>query len=147
MDSDGLLIKTKTVKSDNPDQLTELRIGVIVQSEKTTSLSKPNPFGKALVGKLPLGIWVDVKDKASGACKRVRLDHAYVLFVLPTPAASAQAKVSAKAAQNVENALAAADDVHVLRLRQGSAASDMAKEITKQARAWLVGPGRPRAAI
>jgi hypothetical protein len=48
----------------------DLRIGVIVQSEFTTSLSKPNPFGKALVNTLPFGVWVDLEEQG-----RVRLDR------------------------------------------------------------------------
>ena len=148
MDSDGLLVTTKKVQWGAKDEdVSELRIGVVIQSESSTSLTKPNAFGKALVGKLPLGIWVDVKARDNGERRRVRLDHAYVLFVLPTPAAKEKAKIASKAAQNVANALEAADDVHVLPIPMGSAASKMAELIESTVRGWLVGRGRPRSPI
>ncbi len=79
MDSDGLLVKEREVVRESPrEHEANLRIGVIVQSEFTTSLSKPNPFGKALVNMLPFGIWVDLRDEV-----RIRLDRVYVLFVPP----------------------------------------------------------------
>jgi hypothetical protein len=66
MDSDGLLVGRRSVKEDGDAGATPaigvyLRIGVVIQSEESTSQTKPNPFGKAAIGTIRNGIWVDLK--------------------------------------------------------------------------------------
>ncbi len=93
MDTDGLLVSERQVHPSGapPPSPTPLRIGVVIQSEFTTSLGKPNPFGKALLDHLPLGLWVD----HAGA--RVRLDEVVILFVVPLATAASKRLVSATA--------------------------------------------------
>jgi hypothetical protein len=81
MDSDGLLIARRSVKSGEggtPKNKVEILIGVVIQSEDTTSQTKPNPIGKAALAHIPHGIWADIKGDG-----RRRLDRVELLFVLP----------------------------------------------------------------
>ena len=81
MDTDGLLVGSRLVRDGegrDPDTPVELFVGVVVQSEDSTSQSKPNPFGKAAIAHTPNGVWVDTKDDG-----RRRLDIIHVVMVLP----------------------------------------------------------------
>lgn len=140
MDSDGLLIKERNVHDDD-DLLGEdvyLRIGVVVQSEFTTSLTKANPVGKALISAFPYGVWVDLTDDG-----RVRLDRVYVLFVVPKATAAGKKVTSAKARQNVDSAASASREAHVLEVGLGDSSAVIARKLLKKVNRWLVGAGRP----
>lgn len=144
MDSDGLLLKERKIHEgeEPPPAEVKMRVGVIIQSEFTTSATKPNPFGKALVGSVPLGVWVDVVD-GDGA-RRVRLDQTFVLFILPNAKAWAKKKISDTARNYVENATDASGYAHVLEVDQGTSAKELAKAISARVRPWLIGAGRPK---
>jgi hypothetical protein len=139
MDSDGLFVKERKVHDGDEPPLNEtrLRIGVVVQSEFTTSLTKPNPFGKALVDRLPLGVWVDI------GTERVRLDRIYVLFILPTATAATKRRISNTARMNVKNAADAAIEAHSLEVGMGESANKLSEKVAKKIRPWLIGAGRP----
>lgn len=140
MDSDGLLLKKRKINDGNeaPPKPVRLRIGVIIQSEFTTSQTKPNPFGKALVDRLPLGVWVDVEEKG-----RRRLDRTFILFVVPTATSAAQKTISAQARTYVLNAVDAAVEAHAMNVRIGMSAKKLAATILALVRPWLIGAGRP----
>jgi len=68
MDSDGLLVGRRRVKDGEgakPTEEVNLFIGVVIQSEDSTSQTKPNPFGKAAIGTIRDGIWVDLIDEST----------------------------------------------------------------------------------
>ena len=144
MDSDGLLVRERTVgwERNQSEAEVRLRIGVIIQAEATTSLTKPNPFGKALVGSLPLGAWVDLKLD-NGGIHRVRLDRSYVLFVVPKGAAAPHKRTYEIARTNVSNAAAATDGAHMIEVSRGDAAAELARKLQRVVQKWLVGRGRP----
>lgn len=141
MDSDGLLVKDRCVHEGDaePPQPVSLRIGVVIQSEFATSNTKPNPFGKALIGGLPLGVWVDLDDEP----RRVRLDKIFVLFIVPMATAAHKKKISNTARYNVLNAADAATEAHILEVKMGSSAEALAEQLRKKIRPWLFGAGRP----
>ncbi len=143
MDSDGLLVKERNIASgkETADDSARLRIGVIIQSEFTTSRTKPNPFGKALVDTLPFGVWVDLWT--GDARRRVRLDRVFVLFVMPRATAQSKKWISKIAKEYVENAADAATEAHMLEVPMGAGGPELATLIGKSVRPWLVGAGRP----
>ena len=144
METDGTLVRARSVKQGEARKLVakiELLIGVIIQSEWETGLTKPNPFGKATVGVMPHGIWVDL-----GAEGRRRLDRIYVLFVVQQPPSNESAKIKKKhgtVSRNVDNATYAIPDTDVVQVRRGASANAIADEIEKKVRPWLNGKGRP----
>lgn len=145
MDSDGLLVRERSIDWEGTRTGVEpvkLRIGVIIQAEASTSLTKPNPFGKALVASLPLGVWVDV-GSATNRVRRVRLDRAFVLFVVPLGMAPKHSKTHKTAWANISNAAAATDDAHMIEVPRGIAARALADRLKKVVNSWLVGRGRP----
>lgn len=101
MDSDGLFVARRNVhdggegrKPANSDG-TSLLMGIIIQCEDSTSLGKPNPFGKASLPHVPNGVWVDLdgdKQKDQMNVGRRRLDRVLIVFVLPKGAAQHQKK-------------------------------------------------------
>lgn len=135
MESDGLLVRSRNVLGGRQDE-DSIRIGVVIQSEYATSQTKPNPFGKALIEVLPLGVWVDLLEFG-----RVRLDRVYVLFVLPTLANRVSESDTAR--RNVVNAAEAARDAHILRVRAGDSAAKLSRALRGEVRRWLKGAGRP----
>lgn len=81
MDSDGLFVTERIIHDDEGAALpfaSHLLLGAIIQSEDSTSQSKPNPLGKASLGHVPNGIWVNTTDG-----RRRRLDRVQIVFVLP----------------------------------------------------------------
>src|SRR5690554_5485387 len=67
MDSDGTLLSERPVRAklgegSAPPAETRLLLGVIVQSEDSTSQTKPNPLGKAALPHVPNGVWVDTEE-------------------------------------------------------------------------------------
>ncbi|MBP9024750.1 MAG: hypothetical protein KBH81_01240 [Phycisphaerae bacterium] len=142
MDSDGLLVGLRTVKNTNcegaaPVTPVNLTIGVIIQAEDATSQGKPNPFGKAAVGNVPLGVWF---DQYRG--NRLRLDRVFVLFVLPKGAPPSERKYFETAMRNVNNAADAMPDCDHLVVDRGISTADLLVKIKKKIRPWLKGSGR-----
>lgn len=141
MDSDGTLVGKRPVvgmsgsASESPVELT---IGVLIQSEFTTSGTKPNPLGKAAISEAPLGVWVDLKGGT-----RVRLDRADIRFVLPEPASPAKRAQFKTASMNVLNAAETFADCEVLIVRKGINCDALSRSIKGRVRRWLKGVGRP----
>jgi hypothetical protein len=143
MDSDGMLVAPRKVKNRegaNPTSEIELLIGVVIQSEDATSQTKPNPIGKAAIGHVVNGIWVDVENEG-----RKRLDRIHVLMLLPKGAAPKQQKPFATAKRNVENAADMMPDCETLIVSRGISGDELAKTIKKTVRPWFKGRGRPKA--
>ncbi len=141
MDSDGTLLRERRVASSvaSLKQQTVLLIGVVIQSEFSTSGTKPNPLGKAAVGNAPRGVWVDLKGGA-----RRRLDRLFVLFVLSEAKAYHLKKAFVTTEMNVRNASEAFPDVDVLIVPRGISKGDLVSKLRAKARRWLTGAGRPR---
>lgn len=144
MDSDGLLVGARRVKENpgegrKPGNDVYLRVGVIIQSEDSTSQTKPNPLGKAAVGAISTGVWVDLKNG-----ERVRLDCVRVLFVLPRGAPPSQQRTFDTAKRNVTNAAHSMPDVEIMDVPRGIARDTLATMLTKKVRPWLKGRGRPQ---
>lgn len=149
MESDGLLVSTRQV--ENPmGGVTHagIRIGVVIQTEFSTSQTKPNPFGKALIGMLPYGVWVDVEEIQEGqkgkTRARVRLDEVLVLFIVPNHTHQAKKAQGETAFQNVTNAAEASDYADVLRIEARASTQDLANAIAGKVRGLLIGKGRPK---
>jgi hypothetical protein len=141
MDSDGILAAERRIaegEANEPKNKQILCVGVLIQSEYTTSNTKPNPFGKAAVGQVPFGVWFDTEDG-----NRVRFDRAHILFVLPKFVAPKYKKGFETVRRNVENAAAAMPDVEVLVLERRWGRKEVAKRLKKHVRKWLKGVGRP----
>lgn len=111
---------------------------MLIQSEYTTSNTKPNPFGKAAVSRVPFGVWFDKDDG-----NRVRLDRVHLLFVLPKFVAPQYKKGFETVKRNVENAAAAMPDVDILVLERGWGKREVARRLKNHVRKWLKGVGRP----
>lgn len=148
MDTDGLLVTERPVNAvfdgETPSNLVSLRIGVAIQSEDKTALTKPNPFGKAAVGSAPLGIWVDVKTSAGR--QRVRLDRLYILFLIPESINTTDPKKKQDfdtAKRAVENAADANQDCRKLVVPRGVSAAKLQEEMIDSLRGTLRGKGRP----
>lgn len=144
MDSDGLLVKRRRVHSGSegapPRSAVSLTLGVVIQSEDSTSQTKPNPFGKAAIGHVSNGIWVDL---TSG---RRRLDRVMVLFVLPKGTAQGKQKAFLTAKTNVRNAADVMPDARTLELPKGASAAQIATALIDEVRPFLNGRGRPKGA-
>jgi hypothetical protein len=143
MDSDGLLVaprKVKTGEGTDPLNEVEILIGVVVQSEDTTSQTKPNPFGKAAITHVRNGVWVDVKGEG-----RRRLDRVHVLMLLPKGASSAHAKKFNTAKRNVRNASDVMPDCEAIEVSRQISGDDLYRKIKKEVRPWFKGRGRPKA--
>lgn len=141
MDSDGILAAERKIEdgeAKKTDQEQILFVGVLIQSEYTTSNTKPNPFGKAAVAKVPFGVWMDTKNG-----KRVRLDRVHILFVLPKFVAPKYKRAFETVRRNVENAAGAMQDVEVIELQRGWGKQEVARRLKEHVRKWLKGVGRP----
>lgn len=150
MDTDGILYGERKVLGgedfDGETSLSEpsfIRVGVILQSEHSTSLTKPNPFGKAFVTELPLGVWVDLKKQSiDQPAQRVRLDEVYVLFIVPKATSLKKKGTSKTAAKNVKLAAEVSTNAWFIGVEQKASEADIAKQITKIVNPWLRGTGR-----
>ena len=143
MDSDGTLAGPRKVTAGEgaePESEVELLIGVVLQSEDTTTKTKPNPIGKASLGHVKNGIWVDVAKEG-----RRRLDRVHVLMVVPKGAVPKLQKDFLTAQRNVLNAADMMPDCEVLIVERGVSASDLVKEVKKKVRKNFKGRGRPKA--
>lgn len=141
MDTDGILLHRRRVLpgDSEPPSETSIWTALLIQSEFSTSQTKPNPLGKAFVTRHRYGVWVDTVDG-----ERVRLTSAIVLFIVPQAAAIGPARLSATALQNVKNAVVASEDARFLEVPLGISAAELARELGTLVRAILKGPGRPR---
>lgn len=148
MDSDGLFVGRRKVHDGEggaPDQGVQLLMGVVVQSEDSTSQTKPNPFGKAALPHVPNGVWVDLRpeDDEPSTLGRHRLDRLLVLFVLPKGAAAKHRKSFDTAKRNVENAAILMPDAITLELARNTSSSKIEEELASIVRPFLKGAGRP----
>lgn len=141
MDSDGLLIGPRSVKKGEgaePRKEVNLLTGVVIQSEDSTSQTKPNPYGKAAIVHTPYGTWIDL---ANG--ERVRIDRVRVLFVLPKGAPPKQQKKFETAKRNVKNAADSMPDAEYLETERGITTSELVAKLKDKVRPWFKGRGRP----
>lgn len=144
MDSDGTLLSTRPVHSiegegASPSVESRLLLGVILQSEDATSLTKPNPLGKASLHHVPNGVWIDTHHG-----DRRRLDNFVVTFVLPKGAAHKDKKRFERSRKNVVNAATVMPNAVWVEVERGRSASSIAEVLRKELRPFLVGRGRPR---
>ena len=112
---------------------------MVVQSEDTTSQTKPNPVGKAAVVHIPNGVWVNVEGEG-----RYRLDRVLVVFVLPKGAAPKHRKNFATAKRNVENAASFMSDAVAIEGAPGMSSEGLGTALKKKIRPFFKGPGRPK---
>lgn len=141
MDSDGMLVARRQVikgEGASPPNEVELLVGVILQSEDSTSQTKPNPLGKAALNHIPNGVWVDVEND-----ERRRLDRVHVLLVLPKGVAPKNAARFKTAQRNVENAAAFMPDAESMEIPRGASAALMREALLKKVRRHFKGRGRP----
>ncbi|MCC6867662.1 MAG: hypothetical protein IT522_02460 [Burkholderiales bacterium] len=144
MDSDGILLSERKVHSGeggDPAAEVSLLLGVILQSEESTSQTKPNPVGKASLAHVPNGIWIDVVNGG-----RRRLDRLLVIFVLPKGAAMKHQRAFATAKRNVENAADMMPEAVTIAIPRGASSSKIEAALKKTARPFLIGAGRPKGA-
>jgi hypothetical protein len=137
---DGILAKEIAVAKGDPakaDVCTRVWLGVLVQSEESTSSSLLNPWGKACIPRLPGGVWVDVE--VGGQRVRNVLTFAHVLLVTPEPT-STLAKVQKEFRNRravLERVDAAAEEASLLIVPQGRSAADMGGDIWANAQQYL----------
>jgi hypothetical protein len=142
MDSDGLLVSRRPVRAVSaraPENQVRLLISIILQSEDSTSISKPNPLGKAAIASVRNGVWVDLAKLG-----RRRLDRLHVPMLLPSESAPQHRRKPSTQQRNVETAAALMPDGDTLFVDSWLSAKGLASEITKQTHGWLRGRGRPR---
>jgi len=140
MDSDGVLLSQRTVHDGEGAKVprpARLLMGVIIQSEDSTSQTKPNPMGKASLSHISNGVWVSLKDK------RVRLDRLLVIFVLPKGATPQDSAKFETAKRNVLNAAEMMPDSIAIEVPRGASASDIADALRGKINPFLIGAGRP----
>jgi hypothetical protein len=140
MDTDGLLVRERRVKDgDAPPKFAVTYpslLGVIIQVEETTARTRPNPYGKAGVVNVPLGLWVDRWYEPDQTWMRERLTHAWVLFVTRDDLAYV--------ISNLENVRAANRDAYYCAVKAKASTAQIKAALRKQVYAYLVGVGRPR---
>ena len=142
MVADGLLVGRRKVREGegaNPMEEVEILIGIVIQSEDSTSQGKPDPIGKAAIGHIANGIWIDIEKRG-----RRRLDRVHVLMLLPEGAAPAKKKKYETARRNAENAASFMPDCHVLSVSRKTSGEELASEIEEKIRRHLKGRGRPK---
>jgi len=147
MDTDGLLVHEREA-SGGPTgakppigvKVPPLLIGVVVQVEEATGHTKPNPFGKASVVNVPLGLWIDRAEyDAMGTFvrhARARLDHAWVLFVTRDNLVGVRRNLGVVTTTN--------RDSWTLAFDQNATANVIANGIERDVRGFLKGRGRPK---
>jgi hypothetical protein len=141
-DSDGLLVSRRSVRAVSagaPENQVRLLVGIILQSEDSTSTSKPNPLGKAAIASSRNGVWVDLAELG-----RRRLDRLHVPMLLPSESVPQHRRRPSTQQRNVETAAALMPDGDPLFADSWLSAKELASEITRQTHGWLRGRGRPR---
>jgi hypothetical protein len=147
MDSDGLLVTRRAVHDGEgrcPSVPVTLLMGVVVQSEDTTSQTKPNPMGKASLSHVPNGVWVDLDGASADTTGRHRLDRVLVVFVLPKGAAAEHRAKFETAKWNVQNAAILMPDAVSLEVARNTSSRELATRLSDLTRPFLKGAGRPR---
>lgn len=142
LDSDGTLLATRRVHDGegvSPKDTVNLLMGAIIQSEDATSLTKPNPLGKAALLHVANGIWVDMQGNG-----RKRLDRAMVVFVLPEGAAHHDRKRFKVTRRNVLNASDIMPGVVTVQVPRGANTKEICDAVSTEVRPFLVGKGRPK---
>lgn len=144
MDSDGTLLSERPVRAKRgegsaPPAETRLLLGVIVQSEDSTSQTKPNPLGKAALPHVPNGVWVDTEEGL-----RRRLDDFVVTFVLPKGTSAKHRDRFERSKKNVLNAATVMPNAVAVEVSRGDSAGKIADLLKSELRPFLVGKGRPR---
>lgn len=138
--TDGLLLSEwHTDKTTGPKR--KILVGVVIQSEQSTSQTKPNPLGKAAAAMTPLGLWVDIKRDSKPS--RERLDVTQVLLLVPEPTDAERKKKHPMVRQNVKNVVDTVEQAHILELKQGENSAQIASKLGNETRRWLFGRGRP----
>lgn len=157
MDTDGILVAERTAeggtKTGTPPtsvKVPPLLVAVLIQSEEATGMTKPNPYGKASVVNVPLGLWVDRVDwvdvlKKDGTKKakqrpvvtRARLDHVWVMFITRDDLHGVHS--------NLEVVTTAHRDSWYVSFPPNATAATMAEKIDADVRGFLKGKGRPKA--
>jgi hypothetical protein len=141
MDSDGILLGSRKIHNGEGGALDaepELLVGVIIQSEDSTSQTKPNPLGKASLSHIPNGVWVNIENT------RKRVDKLIVAFVLPKGSSPEHRRAFDTARRNVLNAADMMPDAIAIEVSRGISAVNLKDKLAKELRAVLVGKGRPR---
>ena len=144
MDSDGTLLSERPVhpkdgEGSAPQASTRLLLGVIIQSEDSTSQTKPNPLGKASLSHVPNGVWVDTCDGA-----RRRLDNFVVTFVLPKGTSAKHREKFSRSRKNVLNAATVMPNAVAVEVNRGDSSAKIGELLKLELRPFLVGKGRPR---
>ncbi|WP_152033952.1 hypothetical protein [Paracidovorax avenae] len=144
MDSDGTLLSERPVHPKDgegiaPEENTRLLLGVIIQSEDSTSQTKPNPLGKASLSHVPNGVWVDTPEGL-----RRRLDHFVVTFVLPRGTSVKHRSRFLRSRKNVLNAATVMPNAVAVEVNRGDSAKKIADLLKMELRPFVVGKGRPR---
>lgn len=160
--TDGLLVAERTAeggtKTGTPPtsvKVPPLLVAVLIQSEEATGKTKPNPYGKASVVNVPLGLWVDRVDrvdvlkkdvlKKDGTKKakqkrvvtRARLDHVWVMFITRDDLPGVHS--------NLEVVTTAHRDSWYVSFPPKATVATMAAKIDADVRGFLKGKGRPKA--
>jgi len=130
MESDGTLLIWRGIRGGEgrtPLDDVGLLVGVVLQSEESTSQAKADPMGKASIASVSTGVWVD-KDKS----KRRRLDVVHVLFVLPKGSQQAQKSAFTTAQRNASNAASLVTNAHTLELPRGISAQAISEALVEK---------------
>jgi hypothetical protein len=145
MGSDGLLLaRRKTARSmkDKPGSEREILVGIVIQCEQSTGKTKPNPFGKASVGEVPFGVWVDVAI-APRNIQRQRLDVVQIALVVPKPTNFYQRQGFHTVETNIRNIARILPQTSACVIPQGTSAAKIARALEVAFRAVLKGKGAP----
>lgn len=147
MDSDGTLLSERPVRPKDgegiaPQEDTRLLLGVIIQSEDSTSLTKPNPLGKASLTHVPNGVWVDTVEG-----QRRRLDRFVVTFVLPKGTSAPHQDRFSRSMKNVHNAATVMPNAVAVEVSRGDNSKKIGQRLKAELRPFLVGKGRPRSEV
>lgn len=142
MDTDGLLVTERKADGGTPTgapgpnvRVPMLLMGVAIQVEEATGHTKPNPFGKASVVNVPLGLWVDIYDE-NGIRVRSRLDHVSVLFVTRDDLPGVHS--------NLEVVTITNRDSWYIKFPAATPMEEIAQKIESDVRSFLKGRGRPK---
>ena len=156
MDTDGLLVCERQVTGGTTTGVPPKYVltpspllAVVLQTEEATGKTKPNPYGKASVVNVPLGLWVDRTDYVdngyfkSGKPKkprpvhtRVRLTHVWVMFVTRNDLPSVLS--------NLEVVVTAHSNSWYRAVSKAASVKTITKVILGDVRGFLVGKGRPK---
>ncbi len=140
--ADGLLLVERFAKHQDKKNRRETRVvaGIIIQSEYTTSGTKPNPQGKAAIVSVLTGLWFEEQ----GSEGMTRIDIAEVLFVLPAGASASDRKRFATTLENVRQAVSLHGRSRLLIVGKVWSRKKLAKRLYAQVQDVLTSVGRPK---